>query len=66
MRRSAEAVAKYREATTLDPSVADFWNSLGMAQGGEGRNDEAAESFRQAATRDPANAHSTPTISAWC
>jgi Tfp pilus assembly protein PilF len=27
-----------------------------MAQGGEGRNDEAAESFRQAATRDPANA----------
>ena len=51
-----EALALFREATTLDPSVADYWNSLGMVLGGDGKHDEAARAFREATTRDPKNA----------
>ncbi len=32
----------FREATALDPTVADYWNSLGMVLGGAGQHDEAA------------------------
>jgi len=46
----------FREATGLDPSVADYWNSLGMVLGGNGQHVEAAAAFRKAIERDPKNA----------
>ncbi len=50
------ALALFREATALDPSVADYWNSLGMVLGGNGQHVEAADAFRKAIERDPKNA----------
>jgi Tfp pilus assembly protein PilF len=50
------ALARFREATTLDPHVADFWNSLGMVLGGGGQHGEAAQAFREAVKRDATNA----------
>ena len=37
----------FREATALDPGVADYWNSLGMVLGGSGQHDEAAARLPQ-------------------
>jgi Flp pilus assembly protein TadD len=44
-----------REAVTLDPEPASYWNSLGMVLGGAGRLDEAERAFAEAAGRDPGN-----------
>jgi arylsulfatase A-like enzyme/Tfp pilus assembly protein PilF len=50
------ARALFRQATELDPSVADYWNSLGMVLGGDGDHTAAADAFRKALERDPKNA----------
>ncbi len=50
------ALGLFREATVLDPSVGDYWNSLGMALGGAGNNAEAATAFGRAIERDARNA----------
>ncbi len=52
----AQAAAMFREATTLDGSVPDFWNSLGMVLGGDLRHDDAARAFREAVRLDDRNA----------
>ena len=47
----------FREATALDPGVADYWNSLGMVLGGGGQHDEAAARLpRGERALDPKNA----------
>jgi tetratricopeptide (TPR) repeat protein len=51
-----QALARFREATALDPTVADYWNSLGMVLGGGGHHDEAVRAFGEATARAPANA----------
>ena len=45
-----------REAVSLDPSVASYWNSLGMLLGGESDFGGAEQAFREAVARDGANA----------
>jgi Flp pilus assembly protein TadD len=50
------ALALFREATALDPTVADFWNSLGMVLGGSGDQVGAADAFRKALELDPKDA----------
>ena len=52
----APAATSGERATTLDPSVADFWNSLGMVLGGGGAHDEAARAFREATRLDAKSA----------
>ena len=41
---------------SLDPSVASYWNSLGMLLGGGGNFGGAEQAFREAVARDAANA----------
>ena len=55
-RQPEAALAHFKEATTLDPTVADYWNSLGMVLGGGGQHDDAARAFREALTLSPKNA----------
>ncbi len=55
-RQPDQALPLFREATALDPAVADYWNSLGMVLGGGGQHDEAARAFREAVTLSPTNA----------
>ena len=54
--RPADAARLLREAVTLDPSVASYWNSLGMVLGGSGDLPGAEQAFREAATRDRGDA----------
>ena len=54
--RPADAVRLLREAVKLDPSVASYWNSLGMLLGGGGDLPGGEQAFREAATRDRGNA----------
>ena len=50
--RPADAARLMREAVRLDPSVASYWNALGMVLGGSGDLPGAEQAFREAATRD--------------
>ena len=60
------ALAMFREATALDPSVADYWNSLGMVLGGNGQHAEAADAFRKAIEPRSRRTRATPTTWGWC
>lgn len=51
-----QAVRYLREAVTLDPTVASYWNSLGMVLGGNGDMPGAELAFREAVKRDVKNA----------
>ena len=55
-RQPEQALVHFKEATALDPGVADYWNSLGMVLGGGGQPEEAVRAFREAVTLDPKNA----------
>ena len=54
--RPADAARLMREAVRLDPSVASYWNALGMVLGGSGDLPGAEQAFREAATRDRSDA----------
>jgi Flp pilus assembly protein TadD len=54
--RTAEAVRLLREAVSIDPASASYWNSLGMILGGSGELDEAERAFEEAVHREPQNA----------
>ena len=45
-----------REAVSLEPAGASYWNSLGMILGGRNDLGEAEKAFREAVSRDPASA----------
>src|SRR2546427_12523303 len=48
-----EAVAKYREALTLDPGYVDAWHGLAMAFNELGRHPEAIEAGEKVCPRPP-------------
>lgn len=52
----ARGIALLREAVTIDPDRASYWNSLGMMLGGSGDLAASEEAFREAITRDAQNA----------
>ena len=53
--RTGDAIRLLREAVTIEPQTASYWNSLGMVLGGAGQLAEADRAFAEAATRDPKN-----------
>jgi tetratricopeptide (TPR) repeat protein len=57
--RTADAIRLLREAVSLDPSIASYWNSLGMILGGSGDLAAAEQAFRDAIARDKTNAQYT-------
>ena len=51
------SVERFREATELDPSLAEAFNNLGLSYTEMGRDEEATIAFQRALELDPAAAH---------
>jgi tetratricopeptide (TPR) repeat protein len=48
-----EAIAKYREAVTLDPQYFEAWNNLALELQDDGQRDEAEQVFRRLMQSNP-------------
>lgn len=60
LRRYEEAIAKLRQATTLDPASARAWNALGLALDMAGQPDAALEPLQKAANLNRKAGHPSP------
>jgi Flp pilus assembly protein TadD len=52
-RKLAEAIAKFEQATALDPQAANAWNGLGWASFNSGRSEQAIAAFEKAVELEP-------------
>src|SRR5205085_2660090 len=53
--RPVDAVRVIREALAIDPTPAQYWNSLGTVLGASRQMTDAEKAFAEAQTREPGN-----------